>query len=214
MKRSALWLVLAALAGGLVGHLITKRGGPDPAYWVDRAEYDQQVKDMEAGLQESFRILAERDKLIRMQDEFVALGQRKIMEQQATIDAGRRRDAALTAELRELKTAEVVELLERYPALKAYDLAKDRLLASKDDLIFSLTLQSAEKDKVIDAQAVEILQLKYNYNDMKKAWEDEHATRLVGDKLRLDLERKYKAAGFWKWTAIITNAAWGAAAIL
>lgn len=201
------------LAVNLLGLARSCRGGPDPAYWVSRAEYDQQAKDMEAGLEESFRILAERDKVIKLQDEFVALGQRKIMEQQVTIDAQRRKDAAQTAELRELRTAEVEELMERYPALKAYDLAKDALLETRAGLVFSLTQQGVEKDKVIEAQAIEIVQLKYNYNDMRKNWEDEHALRLVGDKLRLDLEHKYKASGFWKGVAIVTNIVWGGIAV-
>jgi len=171
--------------------------GPDPDYWVSRADYDQSVKDMEAGLQHTFALIAERDKTIKLQDEFVALGQRKIIEQQGTIDTLRKKDATQAAELRELKTAEVVELLERYPALKAYDLAKDRLLATKDELIFTLTKQGAEKDAVIEAQGVEIVTLKYNYNDMKKAWKDEHNKRLDGDALRLDLERRYKTSRFW-----------------
>lgn len=214
MRRIALWFVLLAfLAGILVGHLVTRRGGPDPAYWVERAEYDQDAKDWAAGLEESFRILAERDKVIRMQDEFVALGQRKIIEQQGTIDAQRKKDAAQTAELRELRTAEVEELLERYPALKLYDSAKDRLLGTKDELIFTLTQQGAEKDKVIEAQAVEIVQLKYNYNDMRKNWEGEHKLRLRGDGLRLDLERKYRASKFWRGFALITNVVWGGVAL-
>jgi hypothetical protein len=214
LTYAALVVNAVLLAVNLLGLARSCRSGPDPAYWVSRAEYDQTVADMEDGLKHVFEIVAARDATIKLQDEFVALGQRKIMEQQVTIDAGRRREAAQTAELRGLRTAEVEELMERYPALKAYDLAKDALLDTKDELIFTLTMQGREKDGVIEAQAVEIVQLKYNYNDMKKAWESEHKTRLAGDALRLDLERQYKAAGTWKWIAIITNAAWGAAAIL
>jgi hypothetical protein len=65
-------------------------------------------------------------------------------------------DEAQTEEIRELRTAEVVELLERYPALKAYDLAKDRLIETKDKIIFNLSAQSAEKDKIIALKDLEI----------------------------------------------------------
>jgi len=188
-------------------------GGPDPAYWVSKADYDQSVADMGAGLQRVFAIIAERDATIKLQDEFVALGQRKIIEQQGTIAVLHRKDAAQTAELRDLKTAEVQELLDRYPALRAYDLAKDRLIETKDALIFTLTQQGAAKDEVIEAQGVQIVQLKYNYNDMKKSWEAEHKMRLAGDALRLDLEHKYKASKFWKGAAVVTNLVWGAVAI-
>lgn len=71
-------------------------------------------------------------------------------------DAFQETSEAQTEEIRELRTAEVVELLERYPALKAYDLAKDRLIETKDKIILNLSTQSAEKDKIIALKDLEI----------------------------------------------------------
>jgi hypothetical protein len=64
---------------------------------------------------------------------------------------------AQTAEIRELRTAEVEELMARYPALRAYDLAKDRLLETKDKIIFNLTEAGKKKDDIIKWLGVPIL---------------------------------------------------------
>jgi len=62
-----------------------------------------------------------------------------------------------SADISALLTAEVQDLMERYPALKAYDLAKDRLLETKDQIIFSMALKDQEKDVVIKSLEKQIL---------------------------------------------------------
>jgi type II secretory pathway component GspD/PulD (secretin) len=109
--------------------------------------------------------------------------------------------------------ADAAAVIAANPAVRLLIENYDLRCENYEKQIFTLAQAGAEKDKVIDAQGVEIVQLKYNYNDMKKAWEDEHAARLVSDNLRVGLERQVSNGKIWKWVAIGTNVIWGAIAV-
>lgn len=206
------WILVGALAVLAIFLLVRKPSGPDEAYWVSRAEYDQNVADMEKGLQETFRLILERDKIIKQQDEFVALGQRKIMEledaQKKTATDGR----VLADENKRLK-ADAAAVIAANPAVRLLIENYDLRCENYEKQIFNLSQGWAEEKKVSEAKDVKILAITYQRDAWKKSWEDEHATRLVSDKLRIGLEKQVSNGKIWKWVAIGSNVLWGALAI-
>jgi hypothetical protein len=204
MKTKTVLLIGVAsfLVGLAAGGFLGKSKGPDPQYWVSREDYDQAAKDMEEGLQNAFAIIDERDKTIRLQNEFVALGQRKIIELeslQAVLVADGNKAKAETALLKRDASAAIAAS----PAVKALVDNFELRCENYENQVLNLSLSGKEKDGVIEAQAIQIVALAYQRDTWKKAWEDEHALRVVGDNLRLDLEHQYRASKFWagvgKW---------------
>ena len=86
---------------------------------------------------------------------------------------------AQTEEIRQLRTAEVEELMARYPALRAYDLAKDRLIETKDKIIFTLEARDAERVKIIEAQEKQILLEREIGLSWKTQFEGQQALRIA-----------------------------------
>ena len=82
-------------------------------------------------------------------------------------------------EIRELLTAEVQELIERYPALKSYTLALRQQISNKDQIIFTLEARDYERVKVIGALEKQIL-LEIGIGlSWKKQYEDQRSLRIA-----------------------------------
>lgn len=196
-KTVLLIAIVSLLVGIFVGGFFGRSKGPDPDYWISRDEYNQTVKDMEAGLQESLRLIAERDKTIRLQDEFVALGQRKIIELEETQKADKAAGVKLKDENARLK-ADAQAAIDANPAVRALVANYDLRCENYEKQVFTLTQSGAEKDKVIEAKDIQIVALAYQRDTWKKEWDKEHKARLLSDNLRLDLEKDYKTSKFWE----------------
>ena len=143
MKKALFWLVIGLVAGAIGGYFVTDcRDAP--------------LKKENAALKDEITVKAlEVETLERLSAAKVAGLVEQIGGLQGNVDSlmfvnvglenkleGLRRvSEAQSVEIRELRTAEVEELMERYPALKAYDLAKDRLIETRDRMIFTLAKQ-------------------------------------------------------------------------
>jgi uncharacterized protein YneF (UPF0154 family) len=199
MKKVLFWLVIGLLAGAIGGYFVTDcRDAP--------------LKRENAALKEEISV----QKLeFETLEKFSAAKVSGLLEQigglQGNIDSlmfanvglenaleGHRRTVEVqSAEIRELRTAEVEELMERYPALRAYDLAKDRLIETKDKMIFTLVKQVetwkdafANSEKKYQAQ-VEITGIERAQKEAVKALLQKVETRLsLQDRRVALLERR------------------------
>lgn len=196
MKKLLPWILAAGFGILALAALDRSCGGPDPAYWIARSEYDQQTADMTAGLEHAFGLIAERDKTIKLQDEFVALGQRKIMEledkQKAQALAGR----DLAAENVKLKQ-DAAAAIAANPAVRALVDNYDLRCANYEEQIFTLNARDAERLKILEAKDLKILAVEFQRNTYKKALDDSLALNKACDGLRLDLERSARRASTW-----------------
>jgi hypothetical protein len=79
----------------------------------------------------------------------------------------------------ELLTAEVQELIDRYPTLKSYCLAKDQLIDDQKQIIFNLQRTDDERVKIIQAQGRQILLEREIASSWKTQFEDQRALRIA-----------------------------------
>jgi hypothetical protein len=206
VKTIRLWPVLLALAAGiLIGYLVFHGGGPDPAYWVSKADYDQAVADMSDGLENVFAIVAARDATIKLQNEFVALGQRKIIELEATADTQTQVIAARDANLDRLRS-DAQAAIAANPQVKALVDAYEAGRVEDKALIFTLKSGWEAEKAVSQAKDIKILALTDQRDTWKKTYEDEHALRLACESLNKSLESQYHK------TKVATKVVIGAAA--
>jgi hypothetical protein len=187
-------LVGAFLIGVILGALLFRPSGPNPAYWIARADYDQAVADMEEGLQHAFAIIAEKDKVIAAQGLEIA----------AILAA-----APKPSPEEKAKDTYIADLEEQIAAFESIGDTANALMSAKEEIT-----AWAEKFNLAERRHLDSLialnkawRVKFDAQvsiseTWKKAFEDEHALRLTCDSLRLDLEHQAGRGKFWKPVAI------------
>lgn len=133
---------------------------------------------------------------------------RGMIDSSATIISGYEEDIqALQAQndaqnstIHELLTAEVQELIDRYPALKSYTLALNNLIGTKDQIILTLNGRDNERVKIIEAQERQILLERGIASSWKKQFEDQRALRIAVE-LTFDHYRQATLRSKLLWTA-------------
>lgn len=183
MKKLLPYVALALIAT-LAFFAVKSCGGPDPAYWVKKALYDQAVKDAAA------QHVADMD-TIDAQKGTIAAKDAAIAEKDAKITQYVGKVSTLTAELRALQNAEPVQPeLEMQPLVinlraQVGNLSKMlninlAIIAEKDAII-------ADWSKKFDAQSV-------ISDTWKQAYEREHRLRLSAEELNKSLEHQGKVS--------------------
>jgi len=204
MKKKILPYVLAFIFGALVSWLTNNL-----YYQLKIRPQLDALEDMKVTVNLKEAELAE---VRRLSNEEIAT-LRGMVDSAYTIISGleEERDALQStaddqeAEIRELRTAEVEELLERYPALRLYDLAKDRLIETKDKIILNLTAGSAEKDKIIEAQRLQIIEEQKISESWKTQYENKNALYINLEKAFAAYRKKPGPTPFWTkalWTGV------------
>lgn len=199
MKKAWPFVLAFALGLGVGGATVIKfrkAPAPDPQYWVDRGLYDAAVADVGTRLDQAIAMIQEAAVIITEKDEDLAARETRIDElEQTSAGIALERDA-LETEAAVLKT-EAAAVIEANPAIRALVANYDLRLSAADRQVFSLSalveeeraakLDWAAKYEAADAQ----------YRESWAAYEREHALRLMGDDLRLSLE-KQSGGKFWK----------------
>ncbi len=202
MKKIIFWSVIVALVGLVLYTLDRAVQGPDREYWIERAAYDRDVADRDVALRAALEEVGKKDLEIAQALGEAEEAKAKRLEAEAREAAARREERVLEAENSRLRT-ELQPVIDANPRLKELVRSFDLRLFNKDVQIKALTL---ERDRAIEegqgyykayvAAAVQVL-------IFKKQYEDEHALRLSGDALTLNLESRYKSSKFWaklgKW---------------
>jgi hypothetical protein len=236
MKKIALGFAIGAAAAAgfflISGLSRSCRPGIDPDYYVDRAVYDQAVAIRDSKIEVSLWLLAEKE-LERKEAEaaeHAAAG--RALELERKLAAGAQAQAARDAEIARL-TTDAQAAIEANPAIRA--LVEAFTLGRQEDRarILKLERQVAELGLPQPAGQDEDGNPIYDYpegtvtgslwkklkatevqrDESKKDFFREEGLRKSGDALRIRLERDIKGAGIWKVVALLSNAAWGAAAI-
>ena len=208
------WALAGFLALGCLALLDRSCAGPDPAYWVERAKYDQAVKNAAA---KDAQAAAELVAAKAIAAEIIAAKDREIKE---IIAASSKPSTAEQA-----KDRKISELQAKVESLEAQGDLAGALAASKAENSawaekFSLAerrhqdslsaLNNAWQVK-FDAQ-VETSNIEIGY--WKDKYDREHGLRLTSDSLRLGLEKKLYGGKFWKWLALGEPVVFGIISVL
>jgi hypothetical protein len=212
VKKFLPWILVGALALGLLALIDRSCGGPDAKYWVKRAVYDKDVAARIAKTTEVLAMIKEAGQVIIDKDNDLAARESKIDELEAqTADYFTELDA-LAKETAALK-ANAAMVIAANPAVRALVDNFELRLAASDRQIFTLTA-TIEEERAAKADWI----AKYDAAILQRdAWQgeynDEHALRLTCDSLRLDLEKHAQGGKFWRTVAIIEPIVFGAIAI-
>jgi N-methylhydantoinase B/oxoprolinase/acetone carboxylase alpha subunit len=194
VKKALPWIIAVALVIGCLALLDRSCGGPDAAYWIARADYDQAVADMEDGLQQAFAIIAEKDKVIAA----------KGLEIAAILA-----NAPVPSPEEKAKDTYISDLEEQIAAFESIGDTANALMSAKEEITaWAEKFNLAERRHQDSLSALNnAWRVKFDAQvsiseTWKKAFEDEHALRLTCDSLRLDLEGQAGRGKFWKPVAI------------
>ena len=181
-------------------------GGPDPAYWVKKADYERALKDAEAHHQLDIDKIKAAQATIAKNDAIIISFQATIRELRLTIQAAESSNQILKTESDALRT-EVQPALDANPRLARYVFTLTEQIKNLDAITLNLNAIIAEKDKQLVAWGG-----KFNAQvEISATWEAaynrEHGLRLSCDALRADLERQVKSAGKWKWIGLVGTVA-------
>jgi chromosome segregation ATPase len=198
VKKFLPWILIGALALGVLALIDRSCGGPDPAYWVKRADYDKDVAAQAAKTTEVLAMIKEAGQVIIDKDNDLAARESKIDELEAqTADYFTELDA-LAKETAALK-ANAAMVIAANPAVRALVDNFELRLAASDRQIFTLTA-TIEEERAAKADWI----AKYDAAILQRdAWQgeynDEHALRLTCDSLRLDLEKHARGGKLWSY---------------
>jgi hypothetical protein len=196
------WALAGFLAIACLALLDRSCAGPDPAYWVEKAKYDQAVKNAAA---KDAQAAAELVAAKAIAAEIIAAKDREIKE---IIAASSKPSPAEQA-----KDRKISELQAKVESLEAQGDLAGALAASKAENSawaekFSLAerrhqdslsaLNNAWQVK-FDAQ-VETSNIEIGY--WKDKYNREYGLRLTSDSLRTKLEGQVSRGEFWKWVAL------------
>lgn len=183
---------LCLLVGGIAGAIIVQKscgpGEPDPAYWVDRAEYEARIRKADA----------------LHQDDQAALSQAKGTIAEQTIEIQELLADAMTPSPAEVKKdREIAALEEKVAAFEAQGDLASALAASKAENTAWAEKFSLAAGKHLDSLSAlnKAWQVKFDAQveislTWQAAYEREHALRLTCDDLRARLESVGPASSF------------------
>lgn len=207
----------AAAAAGFFAIVCFNRAcgtGPDRAYWVERAEYDQAV---EAAAKKDAQAAADLAEVKETAARIIAAKDRELAEILESSLKPAPDEAAKDARIAELE-AKVAEheaqgdLAEALAASKAensawaekFSLAERR---HQDSLSALNNAWQVKFDAQVESSSAEI-------SDLKDKLDREHGLRLTSDALRIGLEKRLYGGKLWKYVAIGEPIVFGLIAII
>lgn len=196
-KKLICFLIILVLILITATIYMIKKMGPDPEYWIRKADYDQAVKIRDQKIEASLVVIGQKDEIIAQAEKDLSSADQEIEELKSARTGLTLYGESLSKENEKLKS-DVRAVIESNPKIKAlidnYDLrlSNDQAkIANRDQIIVKAFDEIAFQKSIIKAQEVQIQEWKGNF-------EMEQSLRFQSDALRIGLEDQVQSGKIWK----------------